>query len=171
MAMTKCRECGRELSTTADACPHCGAPQKRLSKGPSPWTIIGWIVLVFLCLLMYSCYQAFKPEADARRATGAITAGQPAPGALSAKVLSVDCDTNNGRTRATVHLENTGPEIRSAQMFLSYVGDNIESAYGSPSTIPPGAQSRFSFVRSRHAATACEVTRLQDGTGHQVTLQ
>lgn len=25
MAMTKCKECGKEISTTAKTCPHCGA--------------------------------------------------------------------------------------------------------------------------------------------------
>jgi hypothetical protein len=28
MALTDCRECGREISTTALACPHCGAPTR-----------------------------------------------------------------------------------------------------------------------------------------------
>lgn len=31
MAMTKCKECGTEISTTADACPKCGAKQVRTS--------------------------------------------------------------------------------------------------------------------------------------------
>lgn len=25
MAMTKCKECGKDISTTAKTCPHCGA--------------------------------------------------------------------------------------------------------------------------------------------------
>lgn len=33
MALIKCFECGGKLSTTAGACPHCGAPQ---SHGPKP---------------------------------------------------------------------------------------------------------------------------------------
>jgi hypothetical protein len=31
MALTKCRECGREISTTAAVCPNCGAKQTRTS--------------------------------------------------------------------------------------------------------------------------------------------
>ena len=31
MAMTKCKECGNEISTKADACPKCGAKQIRTS--------------------------------------------------------------------------------------------------------------------------------------------
>ena len=26
MAIVKCRECGKEISTSAGACPHCGNP-------------------------------------------------------------------------------------------------------------------------------------------------
>ena len=29
MAMIKCSECGNEVSTTADSCPHCGANVKK----------------------------------------------------------------------------------------------------------------------------------------------
>jgi predicted RNA-binding Zn-ribbon protein involved in translation (DUF1610 family) len=26
--LTKCRECGKDVSTEANTCPHCGCPQK-----------------------------------------------------------------------------------------------------------------------------------------------
>ena len=29
MAMIKCRECGKDVSNQADACPHCGCPVKK----------------------------------------------------------------------------------------------------------------------------------------------
>jgi RNA polymerase subunit RPABC4/transcription elongation factor Spt4 len=33
MALKKCKECGKEISTKADICPHCGANQKRKGVG------------------------------------------------------------------------------------------------------------------------------------------
>jgi len=33
MALTKCRECGHDISTTAKACPNCGAAPRRSSDG------------------------------------------------------------------------------------------------------------------------------------------
>lgn len=170
MALTTCKECGKEVSTAADACPHCGAPRKRLKPGPSPWTIIGWVIVGFICLLMYGCYQAFKPKVDANGEVQAASVSDPAPAALSAHIVSTDCAERQGRTRATVIVENTGPEIRHGQMFITYVGDHSETAYGDPSTIPPGARSSFSFVRSNGATTGCQVDRLQDGSGNQVSL-
>lgn len=39
MALTACRECGKEVSTEALACPHCGAPQAALKTG---WGMFGY---------------------------------------------------------------------------------------------------------------------------------
>ena len=30
--MTTCKECGKEISTLAPACPHCGAPQNQMTN-------------------------------------------------------------------------------------------------------------------------------------------
>lgn len=39
MAMTTCRECGKDVSTEALVCPHCGAPQAGLKP---VWGFFGW---------------------------------------------------------------------------------------------------------------------------------
>lgn len=49
MALVKCRECGKEMSSQAKACPHCGAPRP---KGTSSSTIIFG---AFLVLVVGSC--------------------------------------------------------------------------------------------------------------------
>lgn len=36
MALIKCKECGDQMSTKADACPHCGAPQSQPVPPPLP---------------------------------------------------------------------------------------------------------------------------------------
>lgn len=47
MALTTCRECGSQMSTSADACPKCGAKPKRRSFGFTfLLAAIGFIVLV-----------------------------------------------------------------------------------------------------------------------------
>lgn len=45
MAMTTCKECGKQVSTEAKACPHCGtsAPAKKKAKGG----IGKWLLIVF----------------------------------------------------------------------------------------------------------------------------
>jgi hypothetical protein len=39
MAMTTCRECGKDVSTEALTCPHCGAPQAALR---ADWSVLGY---------------------------------------------------------------------------------------------------------------------------------
>ena len=48
MALAKCKECGKEVSTEADKCPNCGAPVK--SKGSGCFSAIG-VVIGFLILV------------------------------------------------------------------------------------------------------------------------
>jgi len=45
MAMTSCKECGKDMSDTAKACPHCGA---RISK--TKWWL--WIPLGLVALVV-----------------------------------------------------------------------------------------------------------------------
>ena len=106
MALIKCAECGKEVSTAADACPNCGAPRKRLRAGTSPWTIIGWVIVGFMCLLMYGCYQAFKPKVDANGEVQSASANDVQPTTLSApatqeadgcSISSIAVDGTNGR--------------------------------------------------------------------------
>ena len=65
MALTKCEECGHDVSTKADKCPHCGAPRRpepvaaRLAQPPvrpairmMAWSVLGllaviWVVAMF----------------------------------------------------------------------------------------------------------------------------
>ena len=36
MALLKCYECGRDVSSDAQSCPNCGAPTKRIKKDNTP---------------------------------------------------------------------------------------------------------------------------------------
>lgn len=56
MALTKCRECGHEISTKAAACPKCGAGRK-VSEGPS-----GCFIFVLLTIGFFVWYSAFVYE-------------------------------------------------------------------------------------------------------------
>lgn len=41
MALVKCRECGKEKSSAAETCPHCGFKQRKTS-------LLTWIVAIFI---------------------------------------------------------------------------------------------------------------------------
>lgn len=67
MALTKCPECGENVSTKAEKCPHCGRPFLRgITLGSTPleqeiekgevercWNTIGnWLAVVILILIV-----------------------------------------------------------------------------------------------------------------------
>ena len=58
MAMTTCKECGKQVSTEAKACPHCGAaaPARKKAKGG----IGKWLLVVFAIGVVVACGAAEK---------------------------------------------------------------------------------------------------------------
>lgn len=60
MALTTCNECGKDLSDTAKACPHCGAKVPR----PSIWPwVLGVPFALFVAFLMFGAAVGSSPEA------------------------------------------------------------------------------------------------------------
>lgn len=49
MALVNCKECGKQVSTEAVACPSCGA------KTPKKTGILGWFALAFFTILVAQC--------------------------------------------------------------------------------------------------------------------
>jgi len=52
MALTKCKECGNEVSTKADSCPKCGA------KTPKKTSLFTWLVLILMLAIGYTVVQS-----------------------------------------------------------------------------------------------------------------
>ena len=70
MALIKCSECKKDVSTTATVCPHCGAPVAEFSK-KKPMTTgssigVAIIVIVFVMFLISMCSSSndSKPTTD-----------------------------------------------------------------------------------------------------------
>jgi hypothetical protein len=62
MALTNCRECGHEISSEAESCPNCGAPnpQKRSKLEGGCSTVLGIIFITFLVLMVVrACSDGF----------------------------------------------------------------------------------------------------------------
>jgi len=51
MAMKKCKECGKEISSKAKACPNCGAVLKKKTSLVT-YLVAGFFVLVFIGLIL-----------------------------------------------------------------------------------------------------------------------
>ncbi len=75
MALTKCKECGKDVSDQADKCPSCGvAIKKKGGCGRIAVIIFGLIVLV-LFVLPAVCLLSKRPSAEKPLALGRITVG------------------------------------------------------------------------------------------------
>lgn len=60
MAMIKCHECGKDISSTADKCPHCGAVPKALANAQGCFAIIS---LLGVAAAMFWFFSPSKPAA------------------------------------------------------------------------------------------------------------
>ena len=72
MALTKCKECGAEISTKANKCPKCGA------KTPKRTSLVTWLVLLFIVFTTYSWMKSPSPSVVNNKNTSASsgTAGK-----------------------------------------------------------------------------------------------
>jgi hypothetical protein len=52
MALKKCKECGKDVSTKSKKCPHCGSP---VSQGITVKGVIKWTILLFIGFTVYTC--------------------------------------------------------------------------------------------------------------------
>ena len=62
MALKKCKECGKEVSTKAKECPSCGAPVKS-SSSVGCLTVIGIIFIIIVIIgLISSLFKSSTPK-------------------------------------------------------------------------------------------------------------
>ena len=64
MALIKCRECEREISSTATVCPGCGAPVKARTTFSKGWIVL--IGILVLLVLVWKDAVKKKVEEEAR---------------------------------------------------------------------------------------------------------
>lgn len=59
MALLKCYECSKDISSDAISCPHCGAPAKKETEKQVPnkksEVFIGFVALFFISFILYQC--------------------------------------------------------------------------------------------------------------------
>lgn len=62
MAITKCKECGKDISDKAEHCPHCGVPVNKKSN-TGCGTIAAFFILLFIIIgSATSIYDSTKPK-------------------------------------------------------------------------------------------------------------
>jgi hypothetical protein len=85
MALVKCKECGSEVSSTAAACPRCGAPVATsspiLKAAGWIWTAAKLFVGLVVLIVVYRCTQAMDSAQERRSesAPASLAAAAPSP--------------------------------------------------------------------------------------------
>lgn len=93
MAMTACKECGKQVSTEAKACPYCGAvaPAKKKAKGG----IGKWLLILFAIGVVV----AVLPKQDkAKASASALQKIQAAPVPGTPKKVAATATAAGGKT-------------------------------------------------------------------------
>lgn len=143
----------------------------------NPWKIIGWIVLGFLLLVIYSCGKVAMDYAEQQEA---LESGRPIPRATPAPshqltVIRMEC-IDRGRGHLDVTVRNDGPtEIPYAKAFGNfYVGDgsvlSADDSYFNPSTIPRGSFASAKVFSDTAGWVKCGLATVQDTDGNPVSL-
>lgn len=85
MAMTTCKECKAQISTTADACPQCGAKRRKTSGCAMVLAI--FFGLLFFSILVAQCTNSSSNQ-SAAPGTGATSTPNPSENADPAAVFA-----------------------------------------------------------------------------------
>lgn len=143
----------------------------------NPWKIIGWIVLAFIVLVLYSCGKAASELSSARSGSGAETASYPAPSAaqpsppdLTADLISFACEESaSGRyTRAEITIRNTSLNpLKFPEAYVAVAG-RVETAPFTPFEVPAGSLANASIMSQ--AKGDCVLQAVQDHSGTPIAI-
>ena len=64
MALINCKECGKDVSTEATSCPHCGYKQPKKSVLP---VVAAWVGAIIIPLIAASYINRQHPEVEAQK--------------------------------------------------------------------------------------------------------
>ncbi|MBM3330322.1 zinc ribbon domain-containing protein [candidate division WOR-3 bacterium] len=142
MALTKCKECGREVTDQADKCPGCGMViRKKGGCGRTAVIIFGLIVLAAF-VLPAVCLLSRGPSAERPLALGKVTAG---------------CDTTAMQLMERLH--RSRPQMEALLGKARRWSARLEKALDEGRTIERWSQS------SEDAAAERKLDRLADSCG------
>ena len=134
MALTKCKECGHDISSMADKCPNCGAPpsKARVSKNLS----IGCGVALLIILLFVICSIYLSPK-HPEKVTSAINS-KPELEVITwnwrneeySRYIVGSVKNNSGKEYSYVQVEFNLYDKSDAQVGTAFTNVNNLEPYG-----------------------------------------
>lgn len=80
MALIKCKECGKEVSTSAKNCPSCGAPVKKT---------LGYGGLILIAIIIFVAYQVNKPVGKTYEETARKQTAKPVASSKAVSTITI----------------------------------------------------------------------------------
>jgi RNA polymerase subunit RPABC4/transcription elongation factor Spt4 len=109
MALTKCKECGEQISTKAEACPKCGAKQ------PKKTSLLTWGVLAFIILVVI--VQVTSHETP--KGSGVNSASSGSSSSVVAEEPRWETSTDTDKMTSKQQFFATSPTINSTEPMAS----------------------------------------------------
>lgn len=160
MAIVKCKECGEPISSQARVCPKCGV------KRPKQVGIIGFIVVVVVCILIYQCTRnAVYPE------LATVGAGVP-----QLRLDSFHCAHGDGTASITGSVTNISTEQLDAVWVVGEFDDAKGNTLASDTDaielrpLLPGQSSPFTIlsIANNPAIKKCGISGFTHALGSQI---
>ncbi len=166
MALTKCGECGEQISTKATACPKCGAvPKKKTS-------LITWLVVAFIGFAVIGSITG-KKESGRSGTSSAPAAADPEDIALGATKLEFTWEKAGfdnimeGNFTITNSSQYTIKDITIECTHFAKSGTRIDSNKKTIyDTVAAGSSRTFNkfnmgFIHSQANSTNCQITSVK----------
>ena len=172
MSLTTCKECGAQISTKADACPHCGAKRKKV-------TVIGClgiIVLTFIVIgVIGTCASGPSGSTSNSPASAQVSTSTPAPAPDGPQLLLLDWNWHeeSGFAIAEGQVKNVSSEnLESVEAVVTYYTADkkfitTDSAIIEFNPILPGQTSAFKVMGTANPAMSSanvDFKKLMGGT-------
>jgi hypothetical protein len=121
MAMVACKECGKEISSKADKCPHCGVKIKRTSR-------FAWLMAVLsgLVLLSYIMSEVNAPSSGTTKATTKRVTIDTSPEAKAKREKLIQ-DLLNKEVFQKIEVPGLHPRVWVTPMFYALDFDTKQS--------------------------------------------
>lgn len=156
MAMLTCHECKKQVSTSAKACPGCGAKVRK------PVSVIGWIGIIMMGTLAFQCQRGCnavseKIEDNQAKAAVAEAAKTPEQKASDQRMKDAEKKREESVINAVIALKRAAKDPDSVKFM--YIGANYDAsllcityrAKNSYGAVVPGV---YTYTETKKASTS-----------------
>lgn len=151
MALTKCEECKKEVSSKAKECPHCGAPVESKGTGLS----LGQFLVLVIAVMVFIGWIGDK-------FSGSST------GNTSSMPQKVEVATSDKEKEAQKDIKTKNP-VPQLSKLTNKSQEEVEQILGVPDSTSEGTLQGYDVIRNEYLVGKLEITYIEGGARY-ITL-